>query len=57
MTALAARNPDRNFKYWIIAPAVFLLLAVGLFPLIYSLVVSFMRIDHDGDGHLVCGLL
>ena len=41
----AAINPDRNFKYWIIAPAVFLMLAVGLFPLIYSLIVSFMRID------------
>ena len=40
-----AHAPDRNFKYWLIAPAVFLLLAVGLFPLIYSLVVSFMRID------------
>ena len=43
MTATA--HPDRHFKYWLIAPAVFLLLAVGLFPLIYSLVVSFMRID------------
>lgn len=41
----AAIHPDRNFKYWIIAPAVFLMLAVGLFPLIYSLIVSFMRID------------
>ncbi len=37
--------PDRNFKYWLVAPAIFLLLLVGLFPLIYSLVVSFMRID------------
>src|SRR6478752_1326144 len=46
MPAIAAKHqPDRNFKYWIIAPAIFLLLAVGLFPLIYSLVVSFMRID------------
>ena len=45
MNTIALRNPDRNFKYWLIAPAVFLLLAVGLFPLIYSLVVSFMRID------------
>lgn len=45
MSAIAARQPDRNFKYWIIAPAVFILLAVGLFPLIYSLIVSFMRID------------
>lgn len=40
----AGRLPDQNFKYWIIAPAVFLLLLVGLFPLIYSLVVSFMRL-------------
>ena len=45
MQLAAKYQPDRNFKYWIIAPAVFLLLAVGLFPLIYSLVVSFMRID------------
>lgn len=36
--------PDRYFKYWLIAPAVFLLLLIGLFPLIYSLIVSFQRI-------------
>ena len=41
----AAVHPDRNFKYWLLAPAIFLLLLIGLFPLIYSLVVSFMRID------------
>ena len=41
----AAVHPDRNFKYWLVAPAIFLLLLIGLFPLIYSLVVSFMRID------------
>jgi multiple sugar transport system permease protein len=35
---------DGGFKYWIIAPAIFLLLLIGIFPLIYSLVVSFMRI-------------
>ena len=38
------RAPDRLFKWWIIAPAIFLLLVIGLFPLIYSLVVSFQRI-------------
>ena len=31
------RAPDRHFKYWIIAPAIFLLLLVGLFPLVYNL--------------------
>jgi multiple sugar transport system permease protein len=39
-----AVHPDRNFKYWLIGPAIFLLLLIGLFPLVYSLVVSFMRI-------------
>jgi multiple sugar transport system permease protein len=33
-TALRA-NPDRNFRYWLLTPAIFLLLLVGLFPLFY----------------------
>ncbi len=37
-------SPDRFFKYWLVAPAILLLLLVGLFPLIYSLVVSFQNI-------------
>ncbi len=46
----STRMPDHNFRYWIIAPSVFLLLLIGLFPLIYSLVVSFQQItmtDYD----------
>ena len=39
--AAPGRAPDRYFKYWVIAPAIFILLLIGLFPLIYSLVVSF----------------
>jgi len=42
--AAPGRPPDRHFKLWLIAPAILLLLLVGLFPLVYSLVVSFMRI-------------
>ena len=41
---------ERHFKYLIIAPAIFVLLLVGLFPLLYSLVVSFQgltMIDQD----------
>ncbi len=41
----AAVHPDRNFKHWLLSPAIFLLLLIGLFPLFYSLIVSFMRID------------
>lgn len=50
MAAVAHRrvglNPfaERNFKYLIIAPAILVLLLVGLFPLIYSLMVSFQGI-------------
>lgn len=36
---------DRNFKYLVIAPAILILLLVGIFPLVYSLVVSFQSID------------
>src|SRR5712691_4362430 len=45
LSAMAATaHPDRNFKYWLISPAIFLILLIGLFPLIFSLVVSFMRV-------------
>ena len=36
--------PDRFFKYWLVVPAIFLLLLVGLWPLFYSLVVSFQNL-------------
>ena len=35
---------DRYFKYWLISPAIFLILLIGLFPLIYTLLVSFQGI-------------
>src|SRR5262245_26190118 len=35
------RGAERNFRYWTIAPAILVLLFIGLFPLVYSLVVSF----------------
>ena len=56
MSSSAIPPPDRNFKYWLIAPAIFLLLVVGLFPLIYSLAVSFMRIDMMNTDTSFAGL-
>ncbi len=50
---IPGRAPDRWFKYQLIAPAIFLLLLIGLFPLIYSLVVSFQRITMMEHGHLL----
>ena len=35
---------ERNVKYWLIAPAVFVMLLVGLFPILYSLVVSVQNV-------------
>ena len=34
-----------GFKYLLIAPAVFVLLAFGLFPFLYSVVVSFQKLS------------
>ncbi len=48
---------DRRFKYLVIAPAVFILLFIGLFPLIYSLVVSFQNITMMEEDTSFHGLL
>ena len=44
------RGSERNFRYWTVAPAILVLLLIGLFPLVYSLVVSFQGLTmtvHD----------
>lgn len=51
------RAPDRHFKWWIIAPAIFLLLLIGLFPLVYSLGVSFQHRTMLEDDKSFAGLL
>jgi multiple sugar transport system permease protein len=43
-TAYAPSLAERGFKYMLIAPAIFVMLAVGVFPLIYMIVVSFVNI-------------
>jgi len=47
---------ERRFKYLLVAPAIFLLLAVGIFPLIYMLVVSFVGIDMMAEDWTFRGL-
>jgi multiple sugar transport system permease protein len=56
LAAPAGRAPDRYFKYGIIAPAIFLLLLIGLFPLIYSFIVSFQRITMMEEDTSFAGL-
>ena len=48
---------DRNFKYLMVAPAILILLLVGIFPLIYSLVVSFQNITMTEVDTSFAGLL
>ncbi len=42
--AVAAPRPERHFPVLLVAPATFVILFVGLFPLLYTLVVSFHNI-------------
>jgi multiple sugar transport system permease protein len=48
---------ERRFKYLVVAPAVLILLMVGIFPLIYSLVVSFQNITMTDSDTSFSGLL
>lgn len=53
----ALKNPrarDRNFKYALITPSIFVLLLIGIFPLVYLLLVSFQGVtmmDNDTSFH------
>jgi len=41
---------ERNFKYLLIGPAIFVLLLIGIFPLVYLLLVSFQGITMTETG-------
>ena len=48
---------ERNFKYVVIAPAVFVILFIGLYPVLYSLVVSFQNVSVLQKDYSFSGLL
>lgn len=48
---------DRHFKYLLVAPAIFILLLIGVFPLIYSLIVSFQNFTMSDTDSSFQGLL
>lgn len=48
------RFADRNFKYLMIAPAVLVILLIGLFPVVYTLIISVQNLtmmDEDTSFH------
>ena len=47
---------DRHFKWLLVAPAVLLILALSVYPLVFSLVVSFINYDFQIPGHAFVGL-
>jgi multiple sugar transport system permease protein len=55
LTALSDWS-DRHFKWLLVAPAVILILALSIYPLIFSLVVSFINYDFQVPGHAFVGL-
>jgi multiple sugar transport system permease protein len=59
LVAHRSRAPagERRFKYALVAPAVLLMLAVGIFPLVYMLVVSFVDITMMDENWTFQGLL
>jgi multiple sugar transport system permease protein len=48
---------EHNFKYVVIAPAVFVILFIGLYPVLYSLIVSFQNVSVLNKDYSWAGLL
>jgi multiple sugar transport system permease protein len=48
---------ERHFKWLIVAPAVLLILALSIYPLLFSLWVNFVNYDFEIPGHDFVGLL
>lgn len=47
---------ERHFKWLLVAPAVAMILALSIYPLLFSLVVSFINYDFQIPGHAFVGL-
>jgi multiple sugar transport system permease protein len=47
---------DRHFKWLLVAPAVLLILALSVYPLLFSIWVSFVNYDFQIPGHAFVGL-
>ena len=52
----SARRSDWRFKWLLVAPAALLILAISIYPLLFSLWVSFVNYDFQIPGHAFVGL-
>ncbi len=52
----SARQSDKRFKWLLVAPAAILILAISIYPLIFSIWVLFVNYDFQIPGHAFVGL-
>jgi len=52
----SARASDKRFKWLLVAPAALLILAISIYPLIFSIWVLFVNYDFQIPGHAFVGL-
>jgi multiple sugar transport system permease protein len=55
--AAAVRHQDRTFRISLVAPSIFVMLLIGVFPLVYMLMVSFQGITMTDNDTSFQGLL
>jgi multiple sugar transport system permease protein len=52
----SARSSDKRFKWLLVAPAAILILAISIYPLLFSIWVLFVNYDFQIPGHAFVGL-
>lgn len=52
----SARRSDKTFKWLLVAPAALLILAISVYPLLFSIWVLFVNYDFQIPGHAFVGL-
>lgn len=52
----SARQSDKRFKWLLVAPAALLILAISVYPLLFSIWVLFVNYDFQIPGHAFVGL-
>ena len=52
----SARRSDSRFKWLLVAPAAILILAISIYPLLFSIWVLFVNYDFQIPGHAFVGL-
>jgi multiple sugar transport system permease protein len=53
---VSARRSDARFKWLLVTPAALLILALSIYPLVFSIWVLFVNYDFQIPGHAFVGL-